>query len=246
MRVRNGIASSHIGLQSTSVLFEDYDQHLESTQAAVDPLYALSPIFSFYLFSNMALLDMIESNMRSELTHSAVTAQESPTMSNLLYNKQILKRHIDSLKEVIAFVEGFRKRPAYQSIMNSLTDKSTGEIASLLDDLHAALERAESLCDECYQGMGVVAHNATIQEARKAFAEARSVTKLTKLALVFVPLSFTTSAFGMNISELGAAGAPSIWLWLVVTIGVGIPVLAFFHWDVAQLQSYVGILCFWR
>ncbi|KAK8018782.1 amidase signature enzyme [Apiospora marii] len=244
-RNRKGAAFSHVGLQSSSILFEEYQRELDSTRAAIDPLYALSPIFRFYLFSNMALLDIIESNMRSELTHSAVTAQESPTMSNLLYNKQILKRHIDSLNEVISFTERFRKHPSYQSIEGDLKGKSTGEVASVLDDLHAALQRAESLCDECYQGMGIVAHNATIQEAQKAFAEARSVTKLTKLALVFVPLSFTTSAFGMNIKELGAAGAPSIWLWLVVTIGVGIPVLAFFQWDVAQLQSFVGALCFW-
>ncbi|KAK8068766.1 hypothetical protein PG994_005382 [Apiospora phragmitis] len=203
-RSRKDSATTDVRPQSASILFDDYDRHLNNiAQAAADPLYALSPIFSFALFSEMALLDTLESNIRSELTHSAVTAQESPTMSNLLYIQQILKRHIESLKEVIDFVEAFRKQPAYQSVMNSAGSTYAEEMTSMLEDFRAALRRAEALCDECFQGIGIVAHNATIRESQKAFAEARSVTKLTKLALVFVPLSFTTSAFGMNVKELG-------------------------------------------
>ncbi|KAK8084481.1 amidase signature enzyme [Apiospora hydei] len=200
----------HVRPQSASILFEEYDRDLDTAQAAVDPLYALSPVFRFALFSEMALLDTLETNVRSELTHSAVTAQESPTMSNLLYTQQILKRHIDSLQDCIDFVERFRKRPAYQPIRNSTNGAYTEEMVSMLDDFRAALCRAEALYNECVQGIGIVAHNATIRESQKAFAEAKSVTKLTKLALVFVPLSFTTSAFGMNFQPPNKVPNPSL------------------------------------
>lgn len=228
--------------QSASILFDEYDRDLDIAKAAVDPLYALSPIFRFTLFSEAALLDILETNIRSELTHSVVIAQNSPTMLNLLFSQEILKRHVDSLKEVVEFVERFQKRAAYQSAMNSTDSKSTEELTSLLDDFRAALCRAESLCKECFQGIGIVAHNATIRESQKAFAEARSVTKLTKLALVFVPLSFTTSAFGMNLRELGDANAPSIWVWSVVTFGIALIVYAFFRWDTAQLRAFARAL----
>ncbi|KAK7992999.1 hypothetical protein PG988_001793 [Apiospora saccharicola] len=228
--------------QSASMLFEGYDRHLDAAQAALDPIYALSPIFKFALFSEVALLDTIESNIRRELTHSAITAQENPTMSNLLYNQQILKRHIDSLKEVIEFIEGVRRRRWYQAILANPNNKGAEEIVLVLDDFRSAFGRAQSLCDECIQGIGLVAHNATIQESRKAFAEARSVTKLTKLALVFVPLSFTTSAFGMNVKELGNGDAPSLWTWSVLTVGIAMIVYAFFRWDVAQLRGFARVL----
>lgn len=230
------------GLQSASILFEDYDRQLDGVQAAVDPIYALSPIFRFALSSEMSLLDTVDSNIRGELTHSVVTAQESPTMSNLLYNQQILKRHLDSLKEAIEFVEGFRKRKAYQSIMDNTNSKYAEDVTSMLNDFHAAFDRAKSLCDECIQGIGIVAHNATIQESQKAFAEARSVTKLTKLALVFVPLSFTTSAFGMNVRELGNGDAPSLWVWLIITVSIGLPILVFFKWNASELQTFAQVI----
>ncbi|KAK8121403.1 hypothetical protein PG999_005523 [Apiospora kogelbergensis] len=235
-------SAPHAQHQSASILFEEYDQHLDSAQAAIDPLYSLSPIFKFALYSEVALLDIIESNVRSEIAHSAVTAQESPTMSNLPYTRPILKRHIDSLRETIAFVEGFMKRPAYQAVINNPINQGAGEMASVLEDFRAALRRAEGLCDECFEGIGIVAHNATLQESQKAFAEARSVTKLTKLALVFVPLSFTTSAFGMNIKELGDADAPSIWVWTVITMAMAIIVYAFFRWDTTQMRAFAGVL----
>ncbi|KAK8045569.1 corA-like mg2+ transporter protein [Apiospora rasikravindrae] len=245
-RNQNGNVASHIGPQSASILFEDYDKQLDGAQAAVDPLYALSPTFRLALFSELALLDVIESNISSELTHSAVIAQETPTMSNLLYYKQVLKRHTESLKEAIAFIEGFRNAPAYQSVTNGAKSKYIEEMTSMLVDFRAALQRAELLCDECFQGMGIVAHNASIREAQKAFAEARSVTKLTRLAFIFVPLSFTTSAFGMNISELGNGEAPSFWVWAVVTVIIGVPVFALFQWDAAQLRAFGEALFFKR
>ncbi|KAK8131605.1 hypothetical protein PG984_008043 [Apiospora sp. TS-2023a] len=235
----------HAQFQSASILFDEYDQDLDISQASVDPLYALSPIFRFTLFSEMALLDTLELNIRSELTHSAVIAQDSPTESNLLYNQQILRRQIDSLKEVVGFVERFRKRAAYQSVMNSTDSKSAEEIDSLLEDFRAALHLAEALRKECSQGIEIVAHNATIRESQKAFAEARSVTKLTKLALVFVPLSFTTSAFGMNLRELGDENAPSIWVWSIITFGIAFIVYAFFRWDTAQLRAFAMGIVAW-
>ncbi|KAK6855170.1 hypothetical protein PG995_008702 [Apiospora arundinis] len=226
--------------QSASLLFEGYDRHIDAAQAALDPIYALSPIFKFALFSEVALLDTIESNIRREMTHSAITAQENPTMSNLLYSQQILKRHIDSLKEIIEFIESVRRKRWYQPILANPNNKGAEEITLILDDFHSAFKRAQSLCDECIQGIGLVAHNATIQESQKAFAEAKSVTKLTKLALVFVPLSFTTSAFGMNVKELGNGDAPSLWTWSILTVGIAMIVQA--HFPTELILAYASIM----
>ncbi|KAK0717687.1 hypothetical protein B0T26DRAFT_751719 [Lasiosphaeria miniovina] len=82
------------------------------------------------------------------------------------------------------------------------------EVTTTLDDYRGALEYAEALAYDCVQGMGIVAHHATIQESKKAMAEARGVTKLTRLVTLFVPLTFATSIFSINVREINANDGP--------------------------------------
>jgi hypothetical protein len=49
----------------------------------------------------------------------------------------------------------------------------------------------------------------SIIESKNAIAQAESISKLTELAFIFIPLSFTSSLFGMQIKvglDLGIAG----------------------------------------
>lgn len=58
-----------------------------------------------------------------------------------------------------------------------------------------------------------------VAESREAIDQAKRMGKLTFLAFIFVPLSFTTSFFGMNVKELDAKKV-SIWMWLVVSVPI--------------------------
>jgi hypothetical protein len=69
--------------------------------------------------------------------------------------------------------------------------------------------------------MTITAHSATIRESEKAVVEAQSVTKLTKLAVFFVPLSFVASLFGMNVREVNPGSTPPFWSWAVASLAVG-------------------------
>ena len=67
--------------------------------------------------------------------------------------------------------------------------------------------------------MGVMMNRAVVAESRKLIDQAESLKRLTLLATFFIPLSFTTSLFGMNFEELGQ-GHLHVWLFAVVSAPV--------------------------
>ncbi|KAK6537638.1 hypothetical protein TWF694_011812 [Orbilia ellipsospora] len=73
------------------------------------------------------------------------------------------------------------------------------------------------------------ASQESIREARKSVAQAEGVTHLTRLALVYIPLTYATSLFGINIKEWQDDNVPSgKWFLLasvlctLFTIGVAV------------------------
>ncbi|KAF3122254.1 hypothetical protein TWF569_002211 [Orbilia oligospora] len=56
----------------------------------------------------------------------------------------------------------------------------------------------------------------SINEARKSVAQAESVTQLTRLAFIYIPLTYATSLFGINISEWQDETMPS-GKWFIMT-----------------------------
>ncbi|KAB2571218.1 hypothetical protein DBV05_g10113 [Lasiodiplodia theobromae] len=72
--------------------------------------------------------------------------------------------------------------------------------------------------------MPVVTSMVQIADSRRSFAETKNVSRLTYLALVFVPLTFTTGLFSMD-SEI-SPGSPKFWIFFAVSIPMTILVFA--------------------
>lgn len=58
-----------------------------------------------------------------------------------------------------------------------------------------------------------------IEESKKSIQEALAVKRLTQLAFVFIPLSYVSSVFGMNISEMSGNG-PKLWVFLATSFSI--------------------------
>ncbi|KAI0483540.1 hypothetical protein F4859DRAFT_473212, partial [Xylaria cf. heliscus] len=202
------------------LVFNDYARTMDLSRAAYDVYYALSPFFNLAVSSEMEFLDLISARTKGELDHARLIRRDNPTLSNLLYHQQVLKRHIQSLQLPIGFMEQLQDRPWVIDMENKQREQCMKTIQSALADYRAALAYAESLAAECVQGMSIVAHNASIHEAEKAIIEARGVTKLTRLATLFVPLAFVSSVFSINVQQINSTG-PDIWWWIVTSIVVG-------------------------
>jgi len=78
-----------------------------------------------------------------------------------------------------------------------------------------------------------------LAESRRAYLETKNVSRLTTVALVFVPLSFVSSLFSMN--EVFTPGGPLFWLYFAVAFPVLILVFL-----VARSSNFsYRFLCSW-
>ncbi|KAF7512214.1 hypothetical protein GJ744_002376 [Endocarpon pusillum] len=96
-----------------------------------------------------------------------------------------------AIKNVLKEGEDREVRPAEAPI-----HKTIGDLHVLIDELKEAEGFYERLQREQLL-------NAQLQEARKSTETAVSVARLTKLAFIFIPLSFVASFFGMNVKQFG-------------------------------------------
>ena len=104
--------------------------------------------------------------------------------------------------------------------------------ANKLVEVHECLLRqAETLCQLHSDSIEDIRTSAALAESRKATRQTEGLARLTFLAFLFLPLSFTTSFFGMNFQELGAQNNLSIWAWVVVSVPLFIFALALCFWN---------------
>nr|POE72059.1 hypothetical protein CFP56_11935 [Quercus suber] len=80
------------------------------------------------------------------------------------------------------------------------------EIRLISEEMQSDIDRIQRKLVEAY---GALRADMQFAESRRSINEAKTVTKLTELAFLFVPLSFTCSLFSMQINEL--AGGVPVW-----------------------------------
>ena len=226
--------------QSASLLHASYGRFLDPDASIHDPFYALSEIFVFIASSESQFLNMVEQKIVSEMARSLETEalglledeKHSSTLSNLLYNKNILDEHIRRLKENISSINS-RGGPDWPKATDERQKQRVTVVAdSLLADFEYLLEKARTLSQSCDRGMDIAGNNAMVAESKRAIRQAKRVSKLTLLAFFYIPASFTTSMFGMNFKQFGQ-GSLNIWVWFAVLAPTYIVSLFLLYFDVS-------------
>jgi hypothetical protein len=98
---------------------------------------------------------------------------------------------------------------------DALTDPLVEDYEVISNNIQSAGARLENM-------LPVVTSLVQIIDARQSFAETANISRLTVLALVFVPLTFVSSLFSMNTENL--PGRSHFWVYFVVAIPVTIVV----------------------
>lgn len=170
------------------------------------------------MFSEVQFLNMLESKPRQGLDQSILVRQNNPTLSNLLYDQQVLDRHMQRIRDNLASIRS-QSSSAWPRGSIDAEEQRKADIAAnkLLQDFEYMFTRSLTLSELCNRGMQVVLNNAVIKDSREAMFQVEGVAKLTRLAVFFIPMSFTTSFFDMNFIQIGQ-GQMSIWIWLVVSL----------------------------
>jgi len=149
-------------------------------------------------------------------------------------------------------------RRNYRTLKDLTSDGSSANWHRLIRDYEQTVLESERQLDLFAQQLSHKASLASLRESRAGIKHAEKgiehsergiqltnrsleqnarVKRLTQLAFVFIPLSFATSLFGMNL-EIFGQGSAQIWMFVVsmviIYVVVGILWIVFHFWTVFQ------------
>ncbi|KAH7348147.1 hypothetical protein BKA66DRAFT_382139, partial [Pyrenochaeta sp. MPI-SDFR-AT-0127] len=202
--------------QSASLIHLDYGRTLDSNIMAQDPFYALHDVFMSCAYSEVQFLNTVESKISEDMAREFMP-DHSITPANMIYFKGLLDKHAESLRQTIQALSpndlGW-PRPLDQT----LRERNSALAQTLIQDYEALLRRTETLSNLCKGRLHILLSRAGIVESNKAIEQAKVITKLTRLAFVFIPLSFVSSFFGMNLKPFVERPAHNLWLFFAVSV----------------------------
>jgi CorA-like Mg2+ transporter protein len=209
--------------QTAALLPLRYGSKLRPEKLDRGVMYVLYEIFSMSAYSESRFLVQVDSTLRKTLGH--VNEDRFDGFTDLTFIRRLLYRHIQQTQTAIIALKNFQSldSPDHRGSKENKASKAEVKAGTttmwILQDFNHNLEYAKALDEQCKEGIAVLMSSASIAESRKAMAQQERIGKLTLLAFLFVPLSFTTSFFGMNFKELSAQ-VMSIWAWFVMAIPV--------------------------
>ena len=182
------------------------------------PLSILEELFNFQAASALQFLNTLE-RILFELSNSCDFPSYEHTKLEMTvqydYIKTSLSRFEQHCSDIITFLE--TPPTKWKQPNTPHPDQHT----ATLTDFTYLISRTKALLKTCQDGKATLMSNDSVQKAKRSAKEAELVTQLTKtttrLGYIFLPISFVTSAFGMNFSELGQ-GPLSIWIWAVIIV----------------------------
>ncbi len=246
-----GINESTTGLtrgkntQSLTVFPEGYGRGIDWSLARSDRFHVLSDMFRLAAFSQKQLLNVMKEKIMTE-TNRLSLSNDNPTLTNLLYFRNILQEQLSNASYMLQLIndhdkplqEGRRPSITMPADPRAATDPAMAEVCSLFQDLHS---QAQSLHEKCTQGMAVISNKSMLAESQRAIQQAKLVTKLTLVAFVYLPFTFTAGFFGMNFKELGTGTIP-LWIFFASSLPLMFFTVAFFALDGPKIRRVLRAL----
>ncbi|KAJ5998026.1 hypothetical protein N7522_009686 [Penicillium canescens] len=226
--------------QSASSLYKHYGRTLDQDALKMDAFYAFTELFAFSAFSESQFLNMVEQTVtRSrETLHTSFLSPPQPrsmqsTLEMLQFAKYVADDHIQRLHGTISCIKS-KGGPTWPRTTDTKHKEIADTAASqLLEDYEELLQRAQRLSQRCADQTSLLLNNSMLAQSKRNIWQAERVARLTLLAFLFIPLSFTASIFGMNVMELENGDGPrlSIWVWVVVSVPTFVVAFLVCFWD---------------
>ena len=222
--------------RSAARLPVDYGRSLRPDTMARDALYSLTEVFALAASSQMQFLNLVDTKLDG-YTAATLDPRAAGALPNLRHTKQILYRYVGATRRALDGIRGAAAPLPHPKWPRDTTAASghrraAAAAAGVERDFAHLLERAEALDRRATEAVAVLMSSMSIAESQKAIEQAELVGKLTFVAFFFIPLSFTTGFFGMNVAEL-AGGQLGVRWWVAMSLFSLALALALFYWDVS-------------
>lgn len=218
--------------QSISSLSKYYGQTLDSDVLRLDAFYALTELIAFSAFSLSQYLNLIESTV-DRCIYESDQHNTHLTLADLQYAKSTLDSYLKRLHGTLSFIKA-RGGPKWPRVNPSKQEQLVKDAAqNLQEDFEHLVERTRMLSSRCSDESKLLINKSMVDEAQRSLLQAKGIARLTLLAFFFIPVSFTTSFFGMNVVELVGSNGPhvSVWTWFVVSVPVLLFAIGISRWE---------------
>ena len=229
--------------QNLRLLPIEYGLSIEQPNlASTDAFYALSELLGLSLASESQFLNMIRTQIDKIVDPTSAQMQEP--LNGLRRMKNLTDDHVQYLQITLQTVRNLTV-PDWPKLQAKALD--TGPFSLLsegdrnVNSSRRSAEQTVSGCEhlsrlaeylsrQCIEGTNIIMNCSMLEESRKSIRVNEYLARLSVLAFLFLPLTFTTEIFGMNFREFGQ-GHLRIWIFFAILI----PVAAF-----------GTVLCFWN
>lgn len=172
---------------------------------------------------------LILGQMRSALADIASTSSGNVSEDQTLHWRYRLDRfraYIVELEESLQQFVGFVHPVAEGQPQQTAVSLETRPIKYLFSDARAQILLTDRRLDQTYS---ILLSKVQLMDSHRSIAEAETVTRLTEFAFLFIPLSFATSIFGMQIVDQSTPVSTYI------AVALGLTSVAYFlrfiiHW----------------
>ncbi|KAK3058700.1 hypothetical protein LTR09_000265 [Extremus antarcticus] len=221
---------------SLALLPSHYGQMLNGQLATQDPFYALSELFDFFVSAELQFVNMMHFHVNEEVDlagQDGVNAN-APSLTDFQYMSAILDSHVRRVKRLLATIRNRGTLDWPQPEEPDLLEDSNDAATRLMADMEYLIERLGQIVSRTERGKDVVLGNANLLIAQRSFLHNIELGRLTTIgtlvAILYVPLSFVTTVFGINVVEFGQ-GTLSIWVWAVASaVVLSLSLLTFVGW----------------
>ncbi|EAT82471.2 hypothetical protein SNOG_10136 [Parastagonospora nodorum SN15] len=185
-------------IQSASHLPREFHLLLDHAIAALDPLYALSPIFRFAAATSNQVLSTM--TRRYEIISSALWDIDRAVthLNQLITHKHLLSDHACRHEEVLRYLQSTHTIQWSRNLTLAQARVANQTKSAVEADFAFLAARFKETAEHHQNAIAMLTSATALAESRKQIQLATQVTKLTVLASVFLPLSFVTGLFGMN------------------------------------------------
>lgn len=182
-----------------------------------DPFFLLQGSLRMSLLSWAQMIDYVAEDVRVSNDELVVSMEElGSQLQQLRFNTSAVNRAKERLLDGLELVRQGGSPSWPKATEQDIRERKALIQSRLGTDYEFLIQRCELLIQQCNSVIDILVGFSQAATAERAIQQSAEVRHLTRIATIFLPLSFATGIFGMNITEWQPAVNVH---WFIVVLG---------------------------